>query len=84
MRGQNRAVPFFSNEAEPESSPQVSYETVWPDGQKKRNIRADYGEKKKKTSSQNKTGENVVMRPKRKEKTTQTGMAVARYTDHEQ
>lgn len=48
MRGQNRAVPFFSNEAEPESSPQVSYETVWPDGQKKRNIRADYGEKKKK------------------------------------
>lgn len=48
MRGHNGAVPFFSNEAEPEFSPQVSYETVWPDGQKKRNIRADYGEKKKK------------------------------------
>lgn len=40
--------------------------------------------KKKKNSSQNKTGENVVMRPKRKEKTTQTGMAVARSTDHRQ
>lgn len=83
MRGHNGAVPFFSNEAEPEFSPQVSYETVWPDGQKKRNIRADYGEKKK-NSSQNKTGENVVMRPKRKEKTTQTGMAIARSTDHGQ
>lgn len=82
MRGHNGAGPFFSNEAGPEFSPQVSYETVWPDGQKKRNIRADYG--KKKTSSQNKTGENVVMRPKRKEKTNQTGMAIARYTDHEQ
>lgn len=40
------------------ASPQISYVIAWLG---KRNIRADYG--KKKTSSENKTG-NVVMRPK--------------------